>query len=105
MRHGEVVTPEVGMGATYVVGSDRYPYTIVEVSKSGNRITVQSDREYAAEGYNYYSNQVFTYTPNTDGSLHILSYRKKNNVWREVGKKSSLYFYIGERRFYQDPSF
>lgn len=38
----EQVTPEVGMGATEVVGSDRYPYTIVKVVNP-KKIVVQRD--------------------------------------------------------------
>jgi hypothetical protein len=36
-------TPVVGDAATYSVGSDSYPATVVKVSPSGHRVTLQDD--------------------------------------------------------------
>lgn len=37
------VMPTVGMGATYSIGSDSYPCTVVAVSKTGHKITLARD--------------------------------------------------------------
>lgn len=40
----EQVKPEVGMGATLTIWTDREAYTIIAVSASGKQITMQKDR-------------------------------------------------------------
>ncbi len=97
-------TPAIGMGATYVCGSDRYPYTIIEIV-SDRMIRVQSDIYTPADGYNYYSNQVHDFTPDPDGGIVTLTLRK-NGRWIEKGQSIKSFGYaIGSRRAYSDPSF
>lgn len=97
-------TPEVGMGATYGVGSDCYPYTIVEIL-SPRRIVVQADSYTALPGNDPFSeNQSYEYFRNPQGHLVTLSLRK-NGRWVPVGQSNYGGFAIGHRRFYQDPCF
>ena len=106
MKHDQT-KPEVGMGVTRGVGSDCYPFTIVEIISS-NRILVQQDNAVAdvANGHDYFSNQKWIIYPNIGSPKVLLSYRKKSNCWTEVGQspKYNRYF-IGDRFFYQDPCF
>lgn len=39
------IKPEVGMGATYCCGSDKYPCTIVRVSSSGKTFWMKEDSD------------------------------------------------------------
>lgn len=57
------ITPEVGMGVTQGVGSDSYPYTIVEVL-SPRRVVVQADSFKALPGSDPFGYQKYEYFRN-----------------------------------------
>lgn len=98
------VKPEIGMGGTMSCGSDCYPYTVIEINKTGTKIKIQQDsaKPDKENGYDYYGNQVYIYSPNPNGPIHEMSLRK-NGRWTEVGSTSSVS--LGGRRQYQNPSF
>jgi hypothetical protein len=100
------VVPVVGMGATAGYGSDSYPYTIIAVSANGKTITVQADDHHPAPGCDHFTNQVYTYTPNPNGSTKVYTLRS-NGRWVLKGDtmKGGQAIGIGARRYYQDPSF
>jgi hypothetical protein len=89
--------PKVGDGATICVGSDSYPATVVKVT--AKTATIQDDTFTPAPGYDYYSNQVYTYAPNVTGHRSIVRLTKRG--WRYLGTP----VYFGHRRAYRDPSF
>lgn len=98
--------PEIGMGATMPVGSDRYPYTIVSVSDNKKIIVVQADDYTATKDSDYYSNQKYTYASNPKAEMETFKLRKNGAYVREgesMDRGSRLW--IGERRAYSDPSF
>lgn len=99
------ITPVVGMGATFVVGSDSYPYTIIEVL-SPKRIVIQKDDAELVEGSCNSEYQVYKYASNPEGLRGIVTLRK-NGMWVPLGEKKNRGsgFYIGTRRKYLDPSF
>ncbi|MDX1492956.1 MAG: hypothetical protein R3253_02700 [Longimicrobiales bacterium] len=99
------VTPSVGDGATLVVGSDRYPYTVVEV-KTQKRIVVQEDdAEWVGPRRMPTESQTYQYTPNPENPKVEISLRKGGS-WCRVGQRGSgSYFMVGSRRKYLDPSF
>lgn len=96
-----------GDGATYTVGSDRYPATVVgwKEFKSGPNageirdIIVQIDKYEHVSGQ--YPDAVYAYTRNPDGQL--LTFRKNSKGQFVSGGYS--YLHVGHRRFYQDPHF
>lgn len=94
--------PEVGMGATMLSWTDRHPYTIIEVSKSGKRIKVQSDSWERTDKNGLSEHQEYKYISDPNGSIEELSLRKDGS-WRVVGGTQS--FLIGKREKYYDPSF
>lgn len=96
--------PEVGMGATMGNGSDCSPYTIIEVNKNGTRIKIQLDNAEPdkANGYNYFGNQIYIYSPNPNGPIYEMSL-KKDGRWKIVGGSTTAV--IGFRRRYSNPSF
>jgi len=96
------IEPEIGMGATTGVGSDCYPYTIVGMNDKKTKIIVQKDLVEKAEGYDYYSNQVYTYIPDPNASKRTFTLRH-NGYWVEMNGYQHLS--VGVRRAYQDPSF
>lgn len=55
----------VGLGATMIVGSDRYPYTVVAFNKTGKTISVVPDKFAAdvAGGHDYYGTQKYLFSP------------------------------------------
>ena len=95
--------PIVGKGATKYVGSDRYPYTVVEVIHP-KRIVVQADR---AVNTAVWPDQKYEYTRCPEGAKTILTWRSGAEVWREVGEsvRHGAGWYVGDRQCYQDPSF
>lgn len=90
--------PKVGMGATMVVGSDRYAYTIVKVSESGKTIVIQSDIE--KQVGEYFGNQKWEHTPNPEGAMRTVRLGK-SGMYKSLGTP----VYIGFRDSYRDPSF
>ena len=95
---------EVGAGVTYLCGSDRYPFSIIEVINE-RTIRIQSDISTPAPGYDYYSNQVHTFAPNPKGRIRTLTLRKDGR-WIEKGQSMKSFSYvIGIRSEYSDPSF
>lgn len=98
----------IGDGATYSVGSDRYPATVVgwKEYKSGPNagelrdIIVQTDKYEAVSGK--YPDLEYAYTRNPDGK--ILTFRK-NKRGHFVLLTGGSYLHVGTRRYYYDPHF
>lgn len=87
-----LVFPEVGMGATISIGSDRYAATIIAVTSSGKTVVVQGDK-IDADG---------KYVPNPQGELTVFRQCRKNP---DAYRNGSRYLDVGERESYRDPSF
>jgi hypothetical protein len=88
---------KVGDGATMNVGSDCYPYTVVEVSPSGKTIKIQMDNYRGVGGT--YPDIKFEYTKNPNGPISECKFSKKFNRWKANGHT----VHFGSRRYYQDP--
>lgn len=100
-----VVVPVKGMGVTGGCGSDRYPYTILDVSSSGKQIRIQEDDALLTSGDITRYSQVYEYSPNLNGRKVTISLRKDGR-WREVGSGRGASTYgVGHRSKYYDPSF
>lgn len=103
-RSSEEVTPKVGMGATQGVGSDRYPFTVVEVIND-RKIVVQGDSYRRTDSNGLSESQSYEYTPNPDAQRIVVT-KRKNGRWYEQGQPMGHgAFNIGHRSAYQDPSF
>lgn len=98
------ITPEVGMGVTKYVGSDRYPYTVVEVI-TPKKIVVQADNYVRTDKNGQSESQEYTYTPNTDAERITITKRKNGRWVRQKESSNSIGYGIGHRRAYQDPSY
>lgn len=110
---------KVGMGATISGWSDSHPCTIVSISKSGKKITVQMDKATLSPDFKpeiilggflghcvNQDEQNYTYEKNPDGEIRSFSLRN-NLQWVEVGQKinQGASLNIGLRRKFHDYNF
>ena len=104
MSNQEELQPEIGMGATIVMWSDRAPATVVEVN--GNKILVQHDNWERVDNNGMSDAQEYVYSPNpTAGKIEFS--KRKNGKWVAVGQpqKGGITLALGFRSRYYDFSF
>jgi hypothetical protein len=97
-----MIKPEIGMGITISVGSDRYPGTIIDISASGKTITFQKDSYKRIDSNGMSEDQEYEYSPNPNGEIEQASLRK-NGRFMLIHTKIPIY--VGEREHYYDFSF
>jgi hypothetical protein len=103
------IVPVVGMGASFGAGSDSYPATVVEVSKSGKRLWITQDSVVVAGEWAEGEDEASLYTTvsNMDGARREYTLRK-NGRWILAGCEMKAHYMaltLGVRRYRQDPSF
>jgi len=89
----------IGEGATVSVGSDSYPYTIVDVSKSGKTITLREDKCERTDSNGMSEAQEYNYFRDFNGK-EIKATKRKTGAWKTTGGNSMVS--IGVRRRYYD---
>lgn len=94
---------QIGGGATFNIGSDRYPFTIVEVV-SVNQIIVQADNYRITNKNGFPEFQTYKYTPNPLACKIVVT-RRADGTWRKKGEKKGGTFSFNGRNAYLDPSF
>jgi hypothetical protein len=94
--------PEVGMGATVILWSDRKAATIIEVSKTAHRVVVQFDTATRVDSNGMSDAQSYTYEPNPEGGVETYS-RRRDGSYRVVGGQGRLLLNV--RDAYHDYSF
>lgn len=94
------LTPEVGMGVTEIMYSDRHPYTVVQVI-SDKRIVVQADNFKRTDENGCSENQTYNYTPDTDAPLVTLR-KNKTGRWKQEGHPDGSTYLVGRREEYYD---
>jgi hypothetical protein len=110
LEGGNQPVPEVGMGVTECMWSDRHAYTVVEVYKNKKgvvkEIVVQSDRVIRTDTNGISESQNYRYEPDPNGGKKTVTLRK-NGRWITQGDplKGGTGWMIGERCEYYDPSF
>jgi hypothetical protein len=98
--------PEVGMGATILMWSDRHAATIVEVSKDGKRVVIQEDNAVRTDKNGMSECQDYTYSPNPNAAKQVFTLRKNGTYVQEGSSmRSGTIIRIGERDSYHDFSF
>ena len=98
VKHEHGIT--VGTHATGWYYSDSMPFEVIKVSPSGKTITIRRMHATNAEGYDYFSNQVYDYSSNEDGATYTVRYTK--NGWKTPCNMSVRFGYA---RKYEDPHF
>lgn len=92
--------PEVGMGVTELMYSDRHPYTIVAVL-SDKKIQVKPDIATRIDSNGFSESQEYTYV--TDEKAPPITLRlNKFGRWKEVGHPDGSTFLVGRREEYYD---
>jgi hypothetical protein len=93
--------PNTAEDAAYIqLGSDRYSATIIDLSESGYKITVQYDRAVQSEDFDYYNNQHWLFRRDPEGEIKVFFRNKLGNY-----HKGSARLHVGHRSHYLDPSF
>jgi len=106
MRQDQQKTSEirVGDGATYHIGSDKYPYTVVGIM-TAKRLRVCRDHAVRTDKNGLSEIQTWEYSSNENSNCYVITLRK-NGFWYRMGESSKGgFFTIGKREMYQDPSF
>jgi len=100
-----VTIPQVGMGATQCVGSDRRAYTVVEIIND-RKIVLQRDKVKRIDSNGFSTEQKYSYEPNPNGHEVVVTLRK-NGRWCEVGEAidNGVQYVVGHRKEYDDPHF
>lgn len=93
-------TPVVGMAATVCYLTDRHAATVVKVSASGSKVTVQEDTAKRTDANGMSEMQTYEYTANPQGTLHVF-HRQGNGTYATRGTR----LHLGDRRTYHDFSF
>lgn len=99
MANTNTANVNIGDGATYSVGSDRYPATVI--AKTAHTVTVQDDLSTAGPGHNYFGAQNWLFSPNPNGRTMVARWSAKRNGFVANGHK----IHVGARGAYQNPSF
>lgn len=96
----------IGTGATICCYSDRHACTIIAVSKSGKKVTVQSDTATRTDKNGMSDSQSYEYAANPKGAIKSFTLRK-NGRWIQAGDpaKGGTPLAIGWRGSYYDYSF
>ena len=98
-------TPEIGMGVTHVMWSDRHAYTVIAVSPSGKRCTIQRDTAIRTDQNGMSDAQSYRYEPNPQGATRVITLRRDER-WRAVGEeKGSSVYHVGYRDEHYDYTF
>jgi hypothetical protein len=106
--HARTVSPdpEVGMGATVLMWTDRKAATIIAVSPSGTRIKVREDLATRSDDNGMSDAQSYDYAPNPEGAVTEFSLRD-NGRWIRKGEpmRSGQALLVGQRDHHFDFSF
>jgi hypothetical protein len=95
--------PQVGDGATWSPWTDCYAATVIAVSPSGHKITIQDDLATVVRGSVQDGSAEYECRPNPSGPVRTAT-RRKDGKYRLAGWSSGGYVGRG-RREYRDPSF
>lgn len=92
-------TPEVGMGATHILWTDRNAYTIIEV-RTPRKLIVQRDKATRTDSHGMSASQSYEFEPDPEGEVKTIRLTKSG--WKtKHGEK----FVIGHRSEYYDYSY
>ena len=104
-------TPHVGMAATRLGWTDRYPATVI--AWDGKILSVQDDTWKRLDSNGFSESQEYEYTPNRDVSFSYYRVNRKG-LWEEVSLNSATGrwnktggqgLFLGNRERYWDPCF
>jgi len=96
---------EVGMGATKLMFSDRYPFTVIDIIDK-NTLLLQADDYERVDNNGMSDAQKYEFTQNPTNPTYVVT-RRKNGCWvtKGQGMKNGQHWSIGTRSKYFDFSF
>lgn len=94
--------PTVGMGATLVVGTDRYPCLIIKVTPSKKTIVLQESSFERTDHNGMSEQQEYKVTPNPEGRILTATLRKDHTY--KVQREDTMVI-VGGQECYLDPCF
>ena len=92
--------PEVGMGVTEIMFSDRHPYTVVRIL-TPKRIVVTADEATRVDGWGASESQEYRYASDPDAP-EVTLFLNKYGKWKRLGDAQGSTFLIGRREEYYD---
>ena len=92
--------PEIGMGVTEVMYSDRHPYTITAIL-SAKRIQVKADIATRIDKLGMSDCQTYKYEADNNAPA-ITLFLNKFGRWKRLGDAQGSTYLIGEREEYYD---
>lgn len=95
--------PEVGVGATLLLWTDRHAYTITKIY-SERKIGVKRDKAISIGPSRYSSESQKYYYEYDNTSPEEIFTKRKNGAWKKMNTNHSVLI-IGYRDEYYDPSF
>jgi hypothetical protein len=96
------IEPEIGMGATIMMWSDRHACTIVQITHNNKRIVIQRDTVVKVADPNHPDQFQYEYQANPEGEILYAS-KRKDGRYRLMGSKTRVC--LGVRDEYYDLSF
>jgi len=106
LENSRSADPEVGMGVTECLWSDREPYEVIAVQDE-RHVTIRRLGYKIVKGSSYDGSAEYEYFSNPDGAVKKL-FKKKDGRWVErIGRRedSGSGWFIGFAERYYDPSF
>jgi hypothetical protein len=97
----EKVDVAVGTGATYIVGSDSYAATVIEV-RTPKLIVIQFDKATRTDSNGLSEQQEYSFQLDPTGQKEVVSLRRDGR-WRV--KLTNILVEVGKRYHYSDPNF
>jgi hypothetical protein len=95
-KNGTSEQGKVGDGATILMYSDTHPATII--ARTAKTLTVQEDNHKIESGT--WPDFQYSYSPNPNGAITVFHWSAKKG-WQASGRR----LLVGERRYYNDPTF
>lgn len=95
-------TPEVGMGGTLLMWTDRHAVTVTRVSASGKTLWFKQDKATRTDDNGMSESQRYSYEADPDARERKATLRK-NGAW--VESRAGTRLRLGDRNEYRDYSF
>lgn len=92
--------PEIGMGVTEIMFSDRHPYTVVRIL-TPKRIVVKADKAIRIDGRGCSETQEYAYIECPD-EAEVVLFLNKHGKWKRLGDAQGSTFLVGRREEYYD---
>lgn len=92
--------PEIGMGVTELLYSDRHPYTIIKII-SDNKIIITADIVVRTDNNGCNEQQTYTYTKDKNAT-EITLFLNKYGHWKRQGASKGATYLVGIREEYYD---